>query len=685
MRASLFSLLLCCFFLSFAQPAFADRRVALVVGNGAYQNVARLSNPPNDAAAIAEALRGAGFEAVELRRDLKASELRRALRDFTDAARSADVAIFYFAGHGIEIDGTNYLIPVDAVLERDADASDEAIALDRVLGAVEPARKLRLVILDACRDNPFATIMKRSVAARGVERGLAKVEPPTLNTLVAYAAKAGSTASDGDGANSPFTAALVRYLPKPGLDIRKVFGFTRDEVLRATNNRQEPFIYGSLGGEDFVLVPAPAQVDPAQAIRQDYELAERVGTLEAWDSFLSAYPEGFYAKLAQAQRNKQLAEQARSAAAAKLSEAEQERARLGAESVRANAEAKAAAEARAAEEARIGAEQRKTLETARKAEAERAESKAAEDARRAEEKNKALDEAKAADAERARLAQHVKAAEQARIAAENARAAAEVDAAREQLALERAKALADAKVAELARIQADIRAKLEEDARLSNAQQPAAPNAQKPVGQLAALAPAAGSAPGGKDNTARALQIELNRVGCGPATISDNWDDPAQKSLALFNKSAATTFDTSVASADALDRVRSRSGRVCPLVCEHGYKADGDACVKIVCRSGYQLADDNSCEPIPRNTRRRETPALVNGPEPKAAPAETLRQRPAVLPGGATASGIRRADEAGSAGTYRKCMGPQSGCYERAIRNMTPEMARTWCSRKPSC
>jgi uncharacterized caspase-like protein len=140
MRASLFSLLLSCFFLLHEQPAFADRRVALVVGNGAYQNVARLTNPPNDAAAFAEALKNAGFDAVEFRRDLKASELRRALRDFADTARSADVAIFYFAGHGIEIDGTNYLIPVDAALERDIDAVDEAIALDRVLGAVGPAR-----------------------------------------------------------------------------------------------------------------------------------------------------------------------------------------------------------------------------------------------------------------------------------------------------------------------------------------------------------------------------------------------------------------------------------------------------------------------------------------------------------------------------------------------------------------
>jgi hypothetical protein len=530
--------------------------------------------------------------------------------------------------------------------------------------------------------------MKRSVAVRGVERGLAKVEPTTPNTLVAYAAKAGSTASDGDGANSPFTAALIRYLLRPGLDVRKAFGFARDEVLKVTNNRQEPFMYGSLGGEDFILVPAPAQPDPAQAIRHDYELAERVGTLEAWDFFLSTYPEGLYAKLAQAQRNKLLAERARIAAAGKAREAEQERARLAAESVRADAEAKAAAEVRAAE---VG---HKAAEAAKRAEAERTQSKAAEDARHADEKSTRQEEAKAADAERARLTEQLKAGERARIAAENARAAAEAAAKNEQLALERAKALADAKVAELARIQADVRAPLEEDARRgSGAEQPAAPDERKPVGPLVALAPADGSVPGSKDDTARALQMELKRVGCGPARISDSWDGPAQRSLALFNKRAATTFDTSVASVETLNRVRSKTSRVCPLICEHGYKADGDSCTKIICKNGYQLTDDNSCEPIPRHARSRENsrenprenPAVANAPERRAAPREASRDGPAGLPSGEATSGVKRADEARSAGNYRACMGPASGCYDRAIRNMTPEMARTWCSRKPTC
>ncbi|MBS0530470.1 MAG: caspase family protein, partial [Proteobacteria bacterium] len=210
------------------QPAFATTRVALVMGNSKYQKVPALANPDNDAATFAATMTKAGFDVVDSRYDLSEVEMRRALREFADKARNADVAVIYFAGHGIEVEGTNYLIPVDAVLERDTDVYDEALSLDRVLVAVEPAKQLRLVILDACRDNPFSKTMKR-VGQRSIGRGLARIEPATPNTLIAYAAKAGSTAADGDSRNSPFTAALVRHIATPGLDLRKAFGFVRDD------------------------------------------------------------------------------------------------------------------------------------------------------------------------------------------------------------------------------------------------------------------------------------------------------------------------------------------------------------------------------------------------------------------------------------------------------------------------
>src|SRR3982075_3651358 len=268
--------------MGFAESASAEKRVAFVVGNSGYQNVITLTNPANDAAAITEMFRKAAFDVVESKRDLKNTEMRRALRDFTEKARDADIAVIYYAGHGIEVDGTNYLIPVDAVLERDIDIYDEAFALDRILVTIEPAKQLRLVILDACRNNPFAKAMKRTIGSRAIGRGLAKVEPSSPNTLIAFASKAGSTASDGDSKNSPFTAALVKHITKPGLDLRKAFGFVRDDVLKATNNTQEPFVYGSLGGDDVTLVPAApvvsAPADQDAPMRRDYDYAERIGT-----------------------------------------------------------------------------------------------------------------------------------------------------------------------------------------------------------------------------------------------------------------------------------------------------------------------------------------------------------------------------------------------------------------------
>src|SRR5690348_16238677 len=244
-------------------PAMAERRVALVIGNSAYKSAPRLSNPVNDAALVGGMFRKAGFDNVDVRLDLNAADMRRSLREFAGRTRDAEIAVIYYAGHGIELDGTNYLTPADAALETDGDVLDETVALDRALFAVEPAKQLRLVILDACRDNPFAKTMKRTIASRAVGRGLAKVEPTSPNTMIAFAAKAGSTASDGDSRNSPFATALVDRLPMPGLDLRKAFGFVRDDVLKTTANRQEPYVYGSLGGNDVVLVPAkPAAAGP---------------------------------------------------------------------------------------------------------------------------------------------------------------------------------------------------------------------------------------------------------------------------------------------------------------------------------------------------------------------------------------------------------------------------------------
>jgi len=549
-----------------SQPALAEKRVALVLGNSAYQNVAQLPNPANDSAKIAATLKDAGFDVVDSRHDLPAAETRRALRDFADRARDADIAVVYYAGHGIEVDGANYLIPVDAKLERDTDVYDEALSLERVLIAIEPAKKLRLVILDACRDNPFARTMKRTVASRAIGQGLAKVEPASPNVLIAYSAKAGSTAADGDGKNSPFTLALAHHIATPGLDVRRAFGFVRDEVLKTTGNKQEPFVYGSLGGEDVPLVPAPAKAAPAAAAapapalsaqgeaRRDYELALQVGNKGALNAFLAQYPDGFYASLAKLQLEKIAAEEARVAATEKARLAEQERARLVAEGAHRSQQAKAEADARAAEQARLAAEKAKQV---------------------------AQDQAAAA--------------EQKRVAVETT-----------------------------------------------------APDKNKGV-NLAALD--AGPPPA---EITKSVQAELRRVGCLTGAADGDWNTASQRSLTLFNRYAGTKLDAKVASVDTLDAIKLKPSRVCPLICEHGFKADGDRCTRITCAEGSVLNDDNECE-----KRRARKPVATREEDDRPPRSERpVRERPPAPPGASVPK--PRASAGGGGSGQIVCDG--SGC-----------------------
>jgi uncharacterized caspase-like protein len=238
-----------------------EKRVALVVGNANYRSAPSLPNARRDADAVASVLRRVGFQTVNLQSDLPKEKLLDALRAFARLAEEADWALIYYAGHGIEMNGTNYLIPVDARLETDRDVQFEALPLDQLLSAVEGAHKLRVILLDACRENPFARQMRRTVATRSIGRGLARVEPEG-GTLVAYAAKHGEVALDGEGGNSPFATALIRHIATPGVEINKLFRLVRDDVLAATGRKQEPFVYGSLPGEDFYFVPPMASGRP---------------------------------------------------------------------------------------------------------------------------------------------------------------------------------------------------------------------------------------------------------------------------------------------------------------------------------------------------------------------------------------------------------------------------------------
>jgi uncharacterized caspase-like protein len=448
-------------FTAMSCQALADRRVALIVGNSAYQNVPKLPNPVKDADAMAQLFKKAGFEVVSLHKDVSNLDYKRAIRRFEETARDADIAVVFYAGHAIEIGGVNYMIPVDAKLATDIDAPDEAITLDRLMETVDSSKKLGLVILDACRDNPFVNTMQRRRASRAVHAGLGKVEPTVAGTLIAYAAKAGSTAEDGAGDHSPFTTALLNHLTSPGLDVRLAFGRVRDQVMQLTSKRQEPFVYGSLGGATVAIVgtpqaiteasSSPAANDPAANARRDYEYFERVGTKDAWDAFLRLHSSGPYADLARMQR---------------------------------------------------------------------------------------------------------------------ARVVAAGDASRQRATTE-ATPPPDKPATAVA----------------------AATPAARPEG--APSTPAAGLAPG---EVTRMLQTELKRVGCYGGAVNGDWNVASRRALDGFNKGAGAKFEGKVASLAAVEAVREKQTRVCPLECARGSKAEGEQCVAVTCPAGQVAGASGACE-----------------------------------------------------------------------------------------
>ncbi len=256
----------------------ATERVALVLGMGAYQTIEPLDNTRNDARAIARTLKSIGFD-VTLSLDATGSQLRQLMDDFAFRSETADLALIYFAGHGVEVQGENFLIPVDAEIRSNLDVQRQSVSLKQLLATVERARKMRIVILDSCRDNPLGDTIDlaqnrtgdtrpATQATRGGGGGLAAAKPDR-GTLVAFAAKDGQVALDGTGENSPYARALVDKMAKPGLEISLMFRQVRDMVLQETNNLQEPHTYGSLTGIPFYLAgAAEGQVDISGTIGQ---------------------------------------------------------------------------------------------------------------------------------------------------------------------------------------------------------------------------------------------------------------------------------------------------------------------------------------------------------------------------------------------------------------------------------
>jgi len=286
----------------------APNRVALVIGNGAYQHAPELANPSNDANAIATSLKGLGFT-VFREVDLSRVNMERLIRDFAKTLKGADAGLFFYAGHGLQVNGKNYLVPVDAKLNDEIDLEFEAIDLNKVLRIMERSTKTNMVFLDACRDNPLARNLARSMGTRStsIGRGLARVEAG-VGTMVAYSTQPGNVAVDGTGENSPFAAALLEQIGKPGIDVAAMLRRVRLSVIEATNGNQVPWSHSSLTG-DFYFVnqgnvtvevpPTPRPFDDRELELAFWNSVKDSVSASQLEAYLNRYPQGTFVELAQ--------------------------------------------------------------------------------------------------------------------------------------------------------------------------------------------------------------------------------------------------------------------------------------------------------------------------------------------------------------------------------------------------
>ena len=282
-------------------PGEAETRVALVIGNSAYTQVPALPNPKNDAAAISTALDRLGFT-VLTGLDQSISEMRDLIRAFSEQAEGADLALFFYAGHGLQVAGNNYLLPVDAALERERDLDFAAIDLQLVLRQLEESAKNSVILLDACRDNPFETALTRSMgntrSAVALGRGLAPVE--TLGgALIGFATDPGREAYDGQGQHSPFTEALLKHIETPGLEINAMMTRVRADVVAATSLRQRPWATSSLLDELFLAPETEDAPDPVLEDVAAWRAAEADGSRVALETYLNRFPEGLFVEQAE--------------------------------------------------------------------------------------------------------------------------------------------------------------------------------------------------------------------------------------------------------------------------------------------------------------------------------------------------------------------------------------------------
>jgi hypothetical protein len=291
-----------------ATQALADKRVALIIGNGAYAHAPHLPNPSHDAADVGAALKRTGFETI-VGIDLDQNGMQDAAIRFARAAREADVALFYYSGHAMQYAGVNYLVPVDTMLRDEADLR-RMMRVDEILADLQQAKNLRILVLDSCRDNPLADDLKRSIGstrAISLGRGLAKMDSPD-GTIIAYSTQAGRTAADGAGRNSPYTAAFLNHIEEKE-DIATIFHRIGARVYETTSRAQTPELSLSFYGQYFLAgpvqinvnsAPPSAPADPCAPAESHWRSAEAIGNIGAFEDHLSRFPACAFAGLAKA-------------------------------------------------------------------------------------------------------------------------------------------------------------------------------------------------------------------------------------------------------------------------------------------------------------------------------------------------------------------------------------------------
>ena len=290
-----------------AGGARAEKRVALVIGNAAYLNTAPLNNPSNDAMDVSSTLQRLGFDVVD-GRDLDKRSMERLIRQFAVKLSGADVALFFYAGHGLQVGGQNYLVPTDARLASEGDVDFESLSLNLVLKQMEREAKTSLIVLDACRDNPLARNLARTMGTRSVQIGQGLAEVRTgVGTLIAFSTQPGYVALDGSGRNSPYTEALLKYAEVPGKDVSAVLVEVRNDVLKATGGKQVPWEHTSLTGQVYLrtlAVPAPgADAGTPKTYDKELEVAFWTSVKDSKspavvEAYIERYPNGTFAGLA---------------------------------------------------------------------------------------------------------------------------------------------------------------------------------------------------------------------------------------------------------------------------------------------------------------------------------------------------------------------------------------------------